>query len=1467
MKKSTIKVFLFIVLINMLSIRAHCITAEFSYSKRSNCAPAIVDFVNKSTSGSGITYSWNFGLGSIVTAADNSPKQQIYITPGVYEVTLIATDGIDADTTSQVVTILKGPSASFTADATAGCSPFTVTFSSTSTPGDADIDLTWWDFRTGESKTGTSVQYVYENPGTYDVIMKVTDNNGCSSIKESDNFITVANSPVAAFTATEVFACSPPLNVTFINLSTGSTGLTYLWDYGNGITSTEISNSTVYNTIGNYTVKLSVTDQYGCSASLIKDSYINVGNTEGSLYVYNSENILIEDTVLCGGTYTFVTSASGLPYYQWTINDNNSVTTLSGTSSINYMVSDTGTLVIQLEYGDDMNCTNNISKAFAKTGVTADFTLNTDLFCSLPQAIDFTNNSENASTYLWYSSGVPFSSATDTSYTITKNDIPALSYQQLYSHEINSIPVFFKLVAANLNGCIDSVVKDVTISLPVARFVPDKISGCIPLSINLYDSSKSAFMMDRYVYKIAGDSIISDDGDPVSYTITEAGEYEITEIIYSGNCYDTSYVVKVVAGDKVTPDFTVFPSVVCNGEELTVSGSSDNNAAIDAWHFISPDIFDLTFNSVPDTTIQVYSNTPGLKNLRLDVDYNGCFSEITKNDIFEITGPSGDFTQSFSCDSPLVYLFKTEISPATSLTWHIDTAVYNNVDSVLYKFPSSGDYTVNLTVTDALSGCSLSRTKTIKVRQVYADFTFNDTIFCAGQSISLDASSSIDYINNCYNEGFLWDFGDGTPPRRTYLTSYHHNYMYKDTCELILAVSADNGCIDTARQDVYIFRPEGSFTADVTSGCVEDLDVNFDNTSTDGSIISWIWNFGDNTSDNTNSDKISHTYTSSTQATFYAFLTVYDAYNCFSSTLIPINLIDVNADFQADDNAICEGQTVTFTPVDTALESMSWNFGENASWFSENTYTYSNYGVYSVSLTASKNGCTNTLTKNTYVNVEKASAGFSMSDTVLSCYPDTIQFVRNPVGSNIVDQEWTFGSTPYFSSSDSVSYVFFRTGNYPVQMTVRTLNGCMASASNTITVNGPTAVCNYNPNDICYNDEVTFFADSLTNVGEWEWLFGDGSTSTENPATHTYTSRGTIFPAILLIDGECAVTDTLDTLYVSLVEAGFTGVGDSLPVCNGTHFNLTNTSSGSNQWIWEINGNLYTRSYDFNTVILPVIGANTITLRAFDEGNCSDVISKVYTVIASPEFTIDGNSTVCANEGSVRLSVTPEDKWTIDWWPTTSIDNPTSFTVNASPDYPTTYTATVTDSMGCSTSVSKTLTINEIPGLRRIPAGDTIIDIGSEIQLMILTTGGNDLTYSWSPNYKITCTNCSNPYVSPYQTTTYSVRITDECIDITEDFLVEVIKNFYLEAPTAFTPNGDFNNDEFKFEADNIKNFEVRIFDRWGKIVFTTNNIDEGWDGKVNGKLQNTDTYVYYVSAETNSGYKFEKKGSLLLLK
>jgi gliding motility-associated-like protein len=581
-----------------------------------------------------------------------------------------------------------------------------------------------------------------------------------------------------------------------------------------------------------------------------------------------------------------------------------------------------------------------------------------------------------------------------------------------------------------------------------------------------------------------------------------------------------------------------------------------------------------------------------------------------------------------------------------------------------------------------------------------------------------------------------------------------------------------------------------------------------------------------------------------------------------------MNLIGINSDFQADDNAICLGEDVTFTPADSTLTSLYWDFGDGTSSTGTSTHTYAETGLFSISLVAAKEGCQETLTRSNYVYVEKANASFTASDSILNCYPATISFLHNnSVNSPAVEYLWTFDSNVMTDRrSGSLDYTFTRPGDIVAQLTVRTLNGCEASSSKNISISGPDAAMSFTPHEICYNEAVTFRLDSMQNVTSWKWFFGDGSTSTANPVTHRYTSRGKIVPSVQLVSPTCTAIRVLDTLYIAQVQAQFKTSDSLYTYCYGTRVNLVNSSKVANSWSWLIDDVPVSNGYNLSNYLITKTGKHSVTLVAVEAGGCSDTLTRELTISPAPVVSITGDSILCTGDNPLTLTVVKNTGDRINWTPSNGLSDAASFIVTAAPAVTTTYTAKVTNSFNCSGSAKRTIYVNQPVGLTRSPLGDTSIYIGEGIQLIISTSDSNT-TFNWSPDYRISCTDCGNPWVYPYESTTYSVTLSDGCYIVTENFNIEVIRDFYLEAPSAFTPNGDSNNDLFRFEAKNILEVDLKIFNRWGEIVFSTSDVSQGWDGNVNGHAQNIDTYKYTVKARSIHGYEFEKIGEFLLLR
>jgi gliding motility-associated-like protein len=182
-------------------------------------------------------------------------------------------------------------------------------------------------------------------------------------------------------------------------------------------------------------------------------------------------------------------------------------------------------------------------------------------------------------------------------------------------------------------------------------------------------------------------------------------------------------------------------------------------------------------------------------------------------------------------------------------------------------------------------------------------------------------------------------------------------------------------------------------------------------------------------------------------------------------------------------------------------------------------------------------------------------------------------------------------------------------------------------------------------------------------------------------------------------------------------------------------------------------------------------------------------------------------------------------------------------------------------------AVSNSISIEIFP-LPQINLGnDRVIQLGDTIQIIASNVSTNQ--YSWSPASGLDCNNCASAIASPELTTNYMVTVTNPtsgCVNSDSVIVtVEVDEIFFL--PTGFTPNGDGNNDVLFLRGSGIENFQLDVYDRFGKIVFTTADQKTGWDGFIDGKTANSGTYTYLLTGNFRSGIVIDQKGTLTLVR
>ncbi len=191
---------------------------------------------------------------------------------------------------------------------------------------------------------------------------------------------------------------------------------------------------------------------------------------------------------------------------------------------------------------------------------------------------------------------------------------------------------------------------------------------------------------------------------------------------------------------------------------------------------------------------------------------------------------------------------------------------------------------------------------------------------------------------------------------------------------------------------------------------------------------------------------------------------------------------------------------------------------------------------------------------------------------------------------------------------------------------------------------------------------------------------------------------------------------------------------------------------------------------------------------------------------------------------------------------------------------------------GCDST--HTISLQAIANLVLVLPADLTIGLGDSVRLNPVTNG-IDLTWQWSPPDWLSCTDCEKPWARPFETTLYTLLVTDpNGCDASDQILLTVQKNRDVYIPNAFSPNGDGVNDIFHIFAggsvEGVRKFQ--IFDRWGEMVFEDFNFQpndpaHGWNGIFRGEMMNPAVFVYLAEVEFVDGVVVLFEGDVTLVR
>jgi len=329
--------------------------ANISLNPTTGCAlPHTVFFTDQSILPD--TWLWDFGDGFSVpsTSTLQNPVHN-YTSPGIFTVSLTVTDTINGCTSSDEavvevsvvnagISFLGGGSVGFPV----GCGPLTVDFLDASNITGPGTITGWnWNFGDGNTSTAQNPSHTYNDPGAYTVTLTTTASNGCSGTVTLTNFVQVRG-PIVGFTQDVTTGCAP-LTVNFTDTSSHTTaGVEWLWNFGDGNTSTSQNPTNIYNSYGSFDVSVTVTDDDGCVASHTQTNLINPADAIPPTITCPSSEIAYLD-VNCQATLG--------SYDAVTFSDNCTIDSIVQSPPIGTIVT-TNTLVTLTVYDNALNSTS-----------------------------------------------------------------------------------------------------------------------------------------------------------------------------------------------------------------------------------------------------------------------------------------------------------------------------------------------------------------------------------------------------------------------------------------------------------------------------------------------------------------------------------------------------------------------------------------------------------------------------------------------------------------------------------------------------------------------------------------------------------------------------------------------------------------------------------------------------------------------------------------------------------------------------------------------------------------------------------------------------------------------------------------------------------------------------------------------------------------------------------------------------
>ncbi|MFN7911119.1 MAG: PKD domain-containing protein [Bacteroidota bacterium] len=1003
-------------------------------------------------------------------------------------------------------------------------------------------------------------------------------------------------------------------------------------------------------------------------------------------------------------------------------------------------------------------------------------------------------------------------------------------------------------VANPTNVCLGISSQTVRVHpMPSANFtIPN---GCMNTNLTTVNTSSVLTGTNNYTWTMTGATPNTSNATNVTVQYPASGIFTINlNVLTNNGCPAAATRTVSVFGNPVA-DFAasnVCFNSVTNFTNLTSTSVNPNTSAVASysWNFGAT-----SGTSSAVTPVNTYTNPANLTAntiysvTLLATTANGCTSTITKTlTVFSL--PTASFTSDQVCQTnstSLTHVGSGNGNPISNFAWDFNNnnvADMNTVNTpTFFVFPNSGVTTVNYTVFTNPTG-------TLNCRSVFTNTVFvypgpqaiiTNTNACFGLPIGLSGVTSTLSAGTITN--YAWSYGNGNQSLTNPTPSTSALYAQSGIYTVTLTVGTSNNCFSTATKTIEVFgRAVLDFTPnDVcfnTPTTFTNLTTTTVNAST-GAVASYSWNFGAPGGGSSTLPNPVFSYTNPANATanltYTATLYATTVNGCRDSLRKTVTVYSLpTPNFVAD--SVCLGNQTTLTNTGNGngnpQSNILWDFYNNGT-IDQNAittsavHTFTNFGNNPVSYTITSApaiglSCRTSTLKNVWVH-PRPQAFITNVNTCLDTQPSQMSGVSSTIAiGTITNYAWNYSNiaTSLTNATPATSYSFNSAGFYNITLTVTSNAGCINTNTANIEVyERPYGQFAYSKT--CFRKTTTLNATQAAvsgSIASYQWDFNNNISSVEATGasvTNTFLTEGTNTVTLLMTTIRGCTNSISMPIYINYLPRP----------------------------------NFYApKRAGCTDLCIPVLDSSAVLTGPAVNTNWQWTIGNGQTFNNS-----NGNlSTLCfTNKSNTDLK-----RYDIK--------------------------LILTSDSGCVDSITKRNYITVYPK----PVADFQwrgIDgniLTPEIEFTNTSIGANSFHWFFNDGKNVTDSSQISPkhYFNTDEPKDYrvwlAVRNTWGCKD-TVNRVIEIGPDYTFYIPNAFTPNGDGVNDTFTATGIGIEKFTLRIFDRWGELIYMTSDINEGWDGKVKGKYpeDKMDVYQWKVNVTDKRGKERQLTGHVTLLK